>query len=162
MDFSMSPKGADYLTRVKAFMDEHVFPNEQRYFDEMAASGDPNHHPDVVEELKAKAKAQGLWNMFLPDEEDGAGLSVTEYAPIAEETGRVLWFAPEVFNCAAPDTGNMEILHMFGTPEQKERWLHPLLEGEIRSAFSMTEPDIASSDARNIRSRIKPDGDEYV
>ena len=152
MDFSMSPKGADYLARVRAFMDEHVYPNEQRYWDEMESSGDPNHHPAIVEELKAKAKSQGLWNMFLPDEEDGAGLTVTDYAPIAEETGRVLWFAPEVFNCAAPDTGNMEILHMFGTPEQKEQWLHPLLEGEIRSAFSMTEPDIASSDARNIRS----------
>ncbi len=162
MDFSMSPKGKDFHARVAAFMDEYIYPNERLYFDQMASSDDPNHHPPIVEELKAKARAQGLWNLFLPDDEDGAGLTVTDYAPIAELTGRVLWFAPEVFNCAAPDTGNMEILHMFGTAEQKEQWLQPLLAGEIRSAFSMTEPDVASSDAMNIRSSIRRDGDEYV
>lgn len=162
MDFSMSPKGKEYHDRVSAFMDAHIYPNEQVYFDQMASSDNPNFHPPIVEELKAKARAEGLWNLFLPDEEDGAGLTVTDYAPIAELMGRVLWFAPEVFNCAAPDTGNMEILHMFGTPEQQERWLQPLLRGEIRSAFSMTEPDVASSDAMNIRSSITRDGDEYV
>jgi acyl-CoA dehydrogenase len=162
MDFSMSPKGKEYHERVSAFMDEYIYPSERVYFDQMAASDDPNHHPPIVEELKAKARTLGLWNLFLPDDEDGAGLTVTDYAPIAELTGRVLWFAPEVFNCAAPDTGNMEILHMFGTPEQKEQWLQPLLAGEIRSAFSMTEPDVASSDAMNIRSSIRRDGNEYV
>mgnify|MGYP006289061429 CR=1 FL=1 len=162
MDFAMSPKGKEYHERVAAFMDRHVMPNESTYEAQMEESGDPHFHPPILEELKARAKADGLWNMFLPDPEDGAGLSVTEYAPIAELTGHIPHFAPEVFNCDAPNTGNMEILHMFGTDDQRERWLHPLLEGEIRSAFSMTEPDVASSDATNIRTRIRREGDEYV
>jgi acyl-CoA dehydrogenase len=162
MDFGMSPKGKEYHERVSAFMDQHVRPAEATYHAQMAATDDPHHYPAVLHELKAKAKSEGLWNMFLPDPTDGAGLSVTEYAPIAELTGWAPEFAPEVFNCDAPNTGNMEILHMFGTPEQKEQWLHPLLEGEIRSAFSMTEPDVASSDATNIRTSIRRDGDEYV
>ena len=162
MDFSMSPKGRDFHDRVADFMDRHVFPAEATYQAQMDAAGDPHHHPPILEDLKALARAAGLWNLFLPDPELGAGLSVTEYAPIAELTGHVAEFAPEVFNCDAPNTGNMEILHMFGTPEQHDRWLHPLLEGEIRSAFSMTEPDVASSDATNIRTRIRRDGDEYL
>jgi acyl-CoA dehydrogenase len=127
----------------------------------MKTAGDPHHHPPVVEDLKAEARELGLWNLFLPDPELGAGLSVLEYAPLAEITGRSPELAPEALNCSAPDTGNMEILHMFGTPEQKETWLHPLLEGEIRSCFSMTEPDVASSDATNIRTRIEPTGGGY-
>jgi len=143
-------------------MDSHIYPSEAVFKQQMEDSGDPHHHPDVLEELKKEARSRGLWNLFLPDPVDGAGLSVLEYAPLAEITGRSTQIAPEALNCSAPDTGNMEILHMFGTPEQKEVWLHPLLEGEIRSCFSMTEPDVASSDATNIRTRIERDGDEYV
>jgi acyl-CoA dehydrogenase len=128
----------------------------------MTAAGNPHADPPVLDELKAEARRRGLWNLFLPDERWGAGLSVLEYAPLAEISGRSPHLAPEALNCSAPDTGNMEILAMFGTPEQQERWLVPLLDGEIRSCFSMTEPDVASSDATNIRCRIERDGDEYV
>ena len=148
--------------RLNEFMDSHVYPAEPVYRRQMEEAGDPHHHPQVIEDLKKEARSRGLWNLFLPDDEAGAGLSVLEYAPLAEITGRSPAIAPEALNCSAPDTGNMEILHMFGTPEQKDVWLHPLLEGEIRSCFSMTEPDVASSDATNIRTRIERDGDEYV
>jgi acyl-CoA dehydrogenase len=162
MDFSYSKRVEDYRGRLLDFMDGHVYPAEIVYRQQMEDAGDPHHHPAVLEDLKAEARSRGLWNLFLPDPGDGAGLSVHEYAPLAEITGRSVHIAPEALNCSAPDTGNMEILHMFGTPEQKEVWLHPLLEGEIRSCFSMTEPDVASSDATNIRTRIERDGDEYV
>jgi acyl-CoA dehydrogenase len=142
-------------------MDEFVYPAEPGYEAEMNGPHGPHHHPQVIEDLKAEARSQGLWNLFLPDPELGAGLSVLEYAPLAEISGRSPEIAPESMNCSAPDTGNMEILHMFGTAEQKETWLGPLLEGEIRSCFSMTEPDVASSDATNIRTRIVKDGSEY-
>ena len=138
-------------------MDEHIYPNEKRHLDEVN-SGDRWQPLMLVEDLKAKAKAEGLWNLFLPDI---SGLSTLEYAPLAEMMGRVTW-ASEVFNCSAPDTGNMEVLHLYGSEEQKEKWLKPLLDGEIRSCFSMTEPDVASSDATNIRASITTDGDEYV
>src|SRR6059058_2041241 len=138
-----------------------IYPNEQAYREQIAASGNPFHHAETVDELKAQAKVEGLWNLFLPDSEYGAGLANLEYAPLAEVMGRVAW-ASEVFNCAAPDTGNMEILAQFGTPEQKKQWLIPLLNGEIRSAFAMTEPEVASSDATNIQLTIKRDGDQYV
>lgn len=143
-------------------MESHVLPAEPVYRRQMEESGDPHHHPQVIEDLKKEARSRGLWNLFLPDEEAGAGLSVLEYAPLAEITGWSPSIAPEALNCSAPDTGNMEILHMFGTEEQKERWLEPLLDGAIRSCFSMTEPDVASSDATNIRTRISGDGDDYV
>ena len=162
MDFSYSDRVEDYRGRLLEFMDSHIYPSEAVFKQQMEDSGDPHHHPDVLEELKKEARSRGLWNLFLPDPVDGAGISVLEYAPLAEITGRSTQIAPEALNCSAPDTGNMEILHMFGTPEQKEVWLHPLLEGEIRSCFSMTEPDVASSDATNIRTRIERDGDEYV
>lgn len=138
-------------------MSEHIYPNEQRYHEEIA-SGDRWSPIDLIEELKEKAKTAGLWNLFLPDV---SGLSCLDYAPLAETMGRVTW-ASEVFNCSAPDTGNMEVLHLYGTPEQKDMWLEPLLAGEIRSCFSMTEPDVASSDATNIRASIVREGDEYV
>jgi acyl-CoA dehydrogenase len=162
MDFAYTPKVEEYRQRLLAFMDEHVYPAEPVYRRQMEESGDPDHHPPIVEDLKREARSQGLWNLFLPDPEHGGGLSVQEYAPLAEITGRSPSLAPEALNCSAPDTGNMEILHMFGTPDQQERWLHPLLEGEIRSCFGMTEPDVASSDARNIRTRIERVGDDYV
>ena len=162
MDFSHSERVEDYRGRLLAFMDSHIYPAEAVYAQQMEESGDPHHHPEVLEDLKKEARSRGLWNLFLPDAEAGGGLSVLEYAPLAEITGRSVHLAPEAINCSAPDTGNMEILHMFGTPEQKDVWLHPLLEGDIRSCFSMTEPDVASSDATNIRTRIERDGDEYV
>lgn len=162
MDFSYSDRVETLRGTLLEFMDSHVYPAESVYREQMEASGNPHFHPPVVEELKAAARSRGLWNLFLPDAEDGAGLSVAEYAPLAEITGRSPELAPEALNCSAPDTGNMEIFHMFGTPEQKEVWLNPLLEGEIRSCFSMTEPDVASSDATNIRTRIERDGDEWV
>jgi acyl-CoA dehydrogenase len=162
MDFSYGDRVEEYRERLLEFMDSHVYPAEPVYRQQMAEAADPHHHPDVLEDLKKEARSWGLWNLFLPDPDDGAGLSVLDYAPLAEITGRSVHIAPEALNCSAPDTGNMEILHMFGTPEQKEVWLHPLLEGEIRSCFSMTEPDVASSDATNIRTRIERDGDEYV
>ncbi len=162
MDFAFSPRCEELRKQLLAFMDAEVYPAEAVYQEQMEASGDPNFHPPIVEELKTKARAAGLWNLFLPHDEWGAGLSNLDYAPLAEITGRSPWLAPEALNCAAPDTGNMEILAEFGTPEQQQRWLVPLLEGEIRSCFSMTEPDVASSDARNIRTRIERDGDHYV
>ncbi|HEX6300159.1 MAG TPA: acyl-CoA dehydrogenase family protein [Acidimicrobiia bacterium] len=162
MDFSYSDRVEDYRGRLLQFMDSHIYPAEPIYRRQMEESGDPHHHPAILEDLKKEARSRSLWNLFLPDPVDGGGLSVLEYAPLAEITGRSVSIAPEALNCSAPDTGNMEILHMFGTPEQKEFWLHPLLEGEIRSCFSMTEPDVASSDATNIRTRIERDGDQYV
>ena len=160
MEFDYSPKVKDLQKRVTAFMEAHVYPNEQRFHDEVA-EGDRWQPTRVVEELKAKARAAGLWNLFLPESSRGAGLTNTEYAPLCEIMGRVHW-APEVFNCSAPDTGNMEVLERYGTPEQKKQWLEPLLAGEIRSGFAMTEPNVASSDATNIQSSIVRQGDEYV
>jgi acyl-CoA dehydrogenase len=161
MDFEPSQRCTDFKERLTAFVDEHVYPAEPIYQEEMIESGNPHHQPAVMEELKISAREAGLWNMFLPDEEHGAGLSNTDYAPLAEILGRSP-IASEACNCSAPDTGNMEVLHQFGTPEQKDRWLRPLLEGEIRSAFAMTEPDVASSDATNIALSIERDGDDYV
>jgi acyl-CoA dehydrogenase len=159
MEFSFSDKVKDLQRRLQTFMDEHIYPNEQRYHDEIESNRwSPAR---VIEELKPKARAAGLWNLFLPDEVHGAGLTNLEYAPLAEIMGRS-FIAPEVFNCSAPDTGNMEVLVRYGTAEQKERWLKPLLAGEIRSCFSMTEPAVASSDATNIEASIARQGDEYV
>ncbi|WP_163807842.1 acyl-CoA dehydrogenase family protein [Mycolicibacterium anyangense] len=156
----MSAKAADYHKRVTEFMVEHVFPAEKSYDEYRTAAGPHDFTvPPVVEELKKLAKAQGLWNLFLPPE---SGLTNLEYAPLAELTGWSTEIAPEVFNCAAPDTGNMETLHLFATEEQRRQWLEPLLAGEIRSAFSMTEPAVASSDARNIQTAITRDGDDYI
>ncbi len=156
----MSPKGRDYVDRMWAFMHEHVLPAEQEYQEFRAARGHDNHDlPPVVEKLKSEARSRGLWNLFLPDV---AGLSNLEYAGVAEVTGWAPRLAPETINCQAPDTGNMEVLHMFGTPAQKQEWLEPLLDGRIRSAFAMTEPAVASSDARNIATSIVRDGDDYV
>lgn len=157
MNFEYSDKCKDYRERLDAFMRENVYPNERAFTDEIG-SGDRWQPLELVETLKDKAKAAGLWNLFLPDV---SGLTNLDYAPLAEMMGRVTW-ASEVFNCSAPDTGNMEVLHLYGTPEQKDRWLKPLLDGEIRSCFAMTEPDVASSDATNIRSSIVADGDHYV
>jgi acyl-CoA dehydrogenase len=162
VDFAFSPKVQELQGRLLAFMDEHVYPAEPVWTEQMTASGDPHFHPPVLEDLKAEARRRGLWNLFLPDDRFGPGLTNAEYAPLAEITGRSPGLAPEATNCSAPDTGNMEILAEFGTPKQQERWLTPLLEGEIRSCFAMTEPDVASSDATNIRSRIERDGDHYV
>ncbi len=156
----MSAKAADYHQRLTEFMVDEVFPAEKSYDEYRAQAGPADFTvPPVVEELKKKAKSRGLWNLFLPAE---SGLTNLEYAPLAELSGWSTEIAPEAINCAAPDTGNMEVLHMFGTPEQKAQWLQPLLAGEIRSAFSMTEPAVASSDARNIQTEIVRDGDEYV
>jgi acyl-CoA dehydrogenase len=163
MDFAFTEKALDWQRRMQAFMDEAVYPAEPVYTSQMAAvNHDPAVTPPVIEELKTEARRRGLWNMFLPDPRWGAGLSVLEYAPLAEITGRSPWIAPEATNCAAPDTGNMEIIAEFGSEAQKQQWLVPLLEGEIRSAFSMTEPDVASSDATNIACRVESDGDDYV
>jgi acyl-CoA dehydrogenase len=161
MDFAYSDRVMGLLKQLGEFMDTSIYPNQRTYREQIAASGDPHHHAEIVDELKAQARAAGLWNLFLPDTDYGAGLSNLEYAPLAERMGRVGW-SSEVFNCSAPDTGNMEILAQFGTSEQKERWLLPLLNGEIRSAFAMTEPDVASSDATNIQMSIRREGDEYV
>jgi acyl-CoA dehydrogenase len=160
MDFEYSPRTRELLTRLGAFMEAHVHPGEKRYHDE-TSSADRWQPTAVVEELKAKARAAGLWNLFLPESAHGAGLTNLEYAPLCEVMGRVPWSA-EVFNCSAPDTGNMETLERYGTPEQKKAWLEPLLEGRIRSCFAMTEPEVASSDATNIQSTIRRDGDHYV
>ena len=166
MDFKPSSRTTDYLERIRQFMREHIHPIEPRYWAQVRAS-----HPDgdwrkwkihpEVERLKALARAQGLWNLFLPDARLGAGLSTLEYAPLAEEMGRS-FLAPEVFNCSAPDTGNMEVLWRYGSEEQKRRWLTPLLAGEIRSVFCMTEPDVASSDATNMQATAVIEGDEVV
>lgn len=145
-----------------AFMDDHVAPAETAITERRQWGDDPTEAPPEMTVLKAEARRQGLWNLFLPDEEYGAGLSNTEYAPLAEIMGHIIELAPEATNCAAPDTGNMEVLHLFGTPEQKERWLVPLLEGEIRSNFGMTEPAVASSDPRNLELSITADGDDYI
>jgi acyl-CoA dehydrogenase len=158
--FECSPKVAELRDRVEAFMVAHVYPNERRYYDEAEKLGPWQVYP-VVEELKPLARAAGLWNLFLPESEHGAGLSNFEYATLCEAMGRS-HLAPEIFNCSAPDTGNMEVLARYGAPEQQERWLKPLLAGEIRSCFAMTEPAVASSDATNIESSIVRDGDHYV
>ena len=158
MDFEFSPKVQELQKRLNAFMDAHVYPNEARFYQEVAAG---NCWPSVVEELKPRARAAGLWNLFLPHSDKGAGLTNLEYAPLCEIMGRVLW-SPEVFNCSAPDTGNMEVFARYGTEAHKQQWLMPLLAGEIRSCFAMTEPAVASSDATNIQSSIIRDGDHYV
>jgi acyl-CoA dehydrogenase len=166
MEFTLSAKTSQYAAKLQGFMDAEVFPAEAIYHQqrtELITAGKPHALPAVVEDLKKKARAIGLWNLFLPHSHDPAhGLSVTEYATLAEITGWSPEIAPEAINCAAPDTGNMELIDMFGTDEQKKRWLEPLLNGVIRSAFAMTEPDVASSDARNIRTSIMKDGDHYV
>jgi acyl-CoA dehydrogenase len=181
MDFGLSERAQDYHGRLQEFMDDHVYPAEPLYAAqrrELRAKGEEHTVPPIVEELKVEARKRGLWNLFLPAHHPGGtaplhppvseeetpshGLTVTDYASLAEVTGRSPHLAPETLNCSAPDTGNMEVLHLFGTPEQKRRWLVPLLNGEIRSAFAMTEPEVASSDARNISTRIERDGDHYV
>jgi acyl-CoA dehydrogenase len=163
MDFAYDTTTTELQERLTAFMEEFVYPAEETFFEQRAKLGDRWSSPAIVEELKAAARAQGLWNLFLPrTHEYGAGLTNVQYAPLAEITGRAVWLAPEAVNCSAPDTGNMELLSLFGTDEQKAQWLEPLLAGEIRSAFSMTEPAVGSSDARNISLSITRDGDEYV
>ena len=162
VDFELSPKAAQYLDRLAEFMDAEVYPAEPVYAEQTAQSasaGTPHEPPPIIEHLKTQARERGLWNLFLPDE---SGLSVIDYAPLAEMSGRSPHLAPEALNCSAPDTGNMEVLHMFGTPEQKRQWLEPLMAGHIRSGFAMTEPGVASSDATNIETQIAADGDEYV
>jgi acyl-CoA dehydrogenase len=160
MAFEPTPRVADLQQRLNAFMEEHIYPNEDRHLHEAETLGPWKVLP-VIEALKIKARAAGLWNLFLPESAHGPGLTNLEYAPLCEIMGRSL-LAPEVFNCSAPDTGNMEVLARYGTPEQQERWLKPLLAGEIRSCFAMTEPNVASSDATNIESLIRREGDEYV
>jgi len=162
MNFELSERCMDYQDRLQQFMEELIYPVEEVYSAQMAESGDPNFQPPIIEELKAEAKERGLWNLFHPDPAWGPGLSNVEYAPLAEIMGRSPVLAPEACNCSAPDTGNMEVLSQFGTEEHKERWLRPLLDGEIRSVFGMTEPGVASSDASNIELQIVREGDEYV
>jgi len=159
VEFEYSDKVKALQAKLQGFMDAHIYPNEALYDEQVAANR--WQQPPIMETLKAKARAEGLWNLFLPESEYGAGLTNLDYAPLCEIMGRS-GMAPEVFNCAAPDTGNMEVLDRYGNAEQKRRWLEPLLAGEIRSAFAMTEPDVASSDATNIRCEIKRDGDQYV
>src|SRR5436190_18618004 len=161
MHFDHSAKVTDLQRRLSAFMDEHVYPNE-RTFHHQIAEGDRWQPTAIVEELKPKARAAGLWNLFLPESELGAGLTNVEYAPLCEIMGRAPALAPEVFNCSAPDTGNMEVLVRYGSADHRRQWLEPLLRGEIRSCFAMTEPEVASSDATNIRASIVRDGNEYV
>jgi acyl-CoA dehydrogenase len=164
MDFAPSDRALEFQERLLAFMKERVYAAEEVWREQVraaAAAGRPHSYPPVMEELKEEARRRGLWNLFLPDPDEGAGLSNSEYAPLAEIMGRTR-IASEACNCSAPDTGNMEVLHQFGSPEQKERWLRPLLDGEIRSAFAMTEPDVASSDATNIGMRVDRDGDQYT
>jgi len=162
VDFAYDERTNELREQLAAFQLEFVYPAEPTYFAQAKAAGSPWDIPPVMQELKAEARRRGLWNLFLPHSEHGAGLSNLQYAPLAELTGRSPFIAPEAINCSAPDTGNMELLALFATPEQEERWLKPLLEGEIRSAFAMTEPLVASSDATNIATRIERDGDEYV
>ncbi|HXD19168.1 MAG TPA: acyl-CoA dehydrogenase family protein [Vicinamibacterales bacterium] len=161
MDFEFSARTREYLEKLQAFMDAHVLPNESVYVQQVESAPTRWTVPPVMEELKAKARREGLWNLFLPDKEHGAGLTNVEYAPLCELMGKSP-IAPEVFNCSFPDTGNMEVLVRYGTEAQKQQWLAPLLEGTIRSAFAMTEPGVASSDATNIEASIARDGDEYV
>jgi len=161
MDFDYSKKTKMYLEQLTEFMDKHVYPNERTFVEQVNAGPTRWQVPPIMEELKARARERGLWNLFLPESELGAGLTNLEYAPLCELMGRSP-IAPEVFNCSAPDTGNMEVLVRYGTPEQKKQWLEPLLDGKIRSAFAMTEPKVASSDATNIESSIVRDGDSYV
>ncbi len=161
MSVETTPRAAALAARLSSFMDEYIYPNEPVFRAQIAA-GDRWQHVPIIEELKPKARAAGLWNLFLPDSEYGAGLTNAEYAPLCEIMGRSAAFGPEVFNCSAPDTGNMEVLVRYGTAAQRKQWLEPLLAGEIRSCFAMTEPEVASSDATNIRSTIVRDGDEYV
>ncbi|MET9499939.1 acyl-CoA dehydrogenase family protein [Streptomyces sp. NPDC006552] len=160
--YEPSDRAKEYQERLLAFMDEHVYPAEPVYAAQLAEAGDPHGHPPVIEELKAEAKRRGLWNLFHPHPEWGPGLTNLEYAPLAEIMGRSAHLAPEATNCNAPDTGNMEVLTLFGTEEHKERWLKPLLDGKIASAFAMTEPAVASSDASNIQLRMERDGDDYL
>ncbi|WP_372352109.1 acyl-CoA dehydrogenase family protein [Streptomyces sp. KL116D] len=162
MDFAFDARTQELRERLLAFMDEHVYPAEAVAAEQRAALDSPWETPAVVEELKAEARRQGLWNLFLPDAEHGAGLTNLQYAPLAEITGRSPQLAPTALNCGAPDTGNMEVLAQFGTEAQRKQWLEPLLAGEIRSAFAMTEPEVASSDATNITTHIERDGDDYV
>jgi acyl-CoA dehydrogenase len=161
MDFELTDRCKEFQGRLQAFMDERVYPAEAVYEEQIRAAGDPHHQPAIMEELKAEARERGLWNLFSPHEEWGPGLTNAEYAPLAEIMGRSP-IASEACNCSAPDTGNMEVLTLFASPELQDRYLRPLLDGEIRSAFAMTEPDVASSDATNIQLRIDRDGDEYV
>ncbi|MFI9025041.1 acyl-CoA dehydrogenase [Streptomyces sp. NPDC053560] len=162
MDFAFDARTEELRAKLLAFMDEHVYPAEQVAHEQRAELASPWDTPAIVEELKAEARKQGLWNLFLPDAEYGAGLTNLQYAPLAEITGRSPQLAPTALNCAAPDTGNMEVLTQFGNEQQKKQWLQPLLAGEIRSAFAMTEPEVASSDATNIETHIARDGDDYV
>jgi acyl-CoA dehydrogenase len=163
MDFAPDSKTVEMRERLLAFMEDFVYPAEATFREQAESASSRWDPPPVMEELKAEARARGLWNLFLPaTHAHGAGLTNLQYAPLAEITGRSPWIAPEALNCSAPDTGNMELLSLFGTAEQQERWLRPLLDGKIRSAFSMTEPDVASSDATNIATRIVRDGDDYV
>src|SRR5215475_10593139 len=161
MDFDYSKRTKEYLEHISEFMNKNVYPNERTFTDQLNSQPTRWQVPPIMEELKAKAQERGLWNLFLPESERGAGLSNLDYAPLCEVMGRSP-IAPEVFNCSAPDTGNMEVLERYGTPEQKKQWLEPLLAGKIRSAFAMTEPKVASSDATNIESSIVRDGDHYV
>ena len=161
MDFNFNKKTLRYISRLSEFMAEYVYPNENTYYAQINAQDNRWDIPPIIEELKERAKSEGLWNLFLPESCRGAGLTNLEYAPLAEIMGRC-WYAPEIFNCSAPDTGNMEVLERYGTEEQKKQWLEPLLEGKIRSAFLMTEPAVASSDATNIQCEIVRDGDNYV
>ncbi|MFA3834901.1 acyl-CoA dehydrogenase family protein [Streptomyces aureus] len=160
--FELTDRAKEYQEKLLAFMDERIYPAETVYEAQMAESGDPHFHPPILEDLKADAKKRGLWNLFHPHPEWGPGLTNLEYAPLAEIMGRSAHLAPEATNCNAPDTGNMEVLTLFGTDEHKEKWLKPLLDGEIASAFAMTEPAVASSDATNIQLRMERDGDDYV
>jgi len=163
MDFAPDEKTVEMRERLLAFMQDFVYPAEGTFHDQADSAPNRWDTPPVIDELKAEARARGLWNLFLPaTHSHGAGLTNLQYAPLAEITGHSPWIAPEALNCSAPDTGNMELLSLFGTPEQQERWLYPLLDGKIRSAFSMTEPGVASSDATNIATRITRDGDHYV
>ncbi|WP_327357263.1 acyl-CoA dehydrogenase family protein [Streptomyces sp. NBC_01304] len=162
MDFAFDARTEELRTKLLAFMDEYVYPAQAVMHEQHALLDSPWDTPQIVEDLKAEARRQGLWNLFLPDAEHGAGLTNLQYAPLAEITGRAPQLAPTALNCAAPDTGNMEVLAQFGNEQQQKQWLEPLLAGEIRSAFAMTEPEVASSDATNIETRIEREGDEYV
>jgi acyl-CoA dehydrogenase len=162
MNFEFDSTTTEYMARLSEYMELEIYPAEAEFGAALAASAPPARIRPLFERLKSEARRRGLWNLFLPDEKLGAGLTTLQYAPLAELSGRSPYLAPEAMNCAAPDTGNMEILHLFGTPEQQERWLTPLLDGQIRSAFAMTEPGVASSDATNIETSIQRDSDDFV